>query len=159
MNKLICCPILAYFFSFFSICRFNSTGTLLISSSLDKTIKIWNQQGSCLKTLSAHTRYVNCLAVNSDSTVIASGSNDRSVALWDLTENLTLDSHITGIRSLLFTLASKTADTPLEYICPITHEIMRDPVYAEGKVRLVLGLTAPVLGGAAALFDKYFASD
>ncbi|KAL9700486.1 hypothetical protein quinque_003927 [Culex quinquefasciatus] len=111
--------------------RFNSTGTLLISSSLDKTIKIWNQQGSCLKTLSAHTRYVNCLAVNSDSTVIASGSNDRSVVIWDLTENLTLDSHITGIRSLLFTLASKTADTPLEYICPITHEIMRDPVYAE----------------------------
>nr|XP_019557895.2 WD repeat, SAM and U-box domain-containing protein 1-like [Aedes albopictus]XP_029725429.1 WD repeat, SAM and U-box domain-containing protein 1-like [Aedes albopictus]XP_029725431.1 WD repeat, SAM and U-box domain-containing protein 1-like [Aedes albopictus] len=111
--------------------RFNSTGTLLISCSLDKTIKIWNQQGTCIKTLSEHSRYVNCLAINSDSTVIASGSNDRSVIIWDLTNNLTIDSHITGIRSLLFKLASKTTDIPLEFICPITHEIMREPVYAE----------------------------
>lgn len=118
--------------------RFNSTGTLLISCSLDKTIKIWNQQGTCIKTLSEHSRYVNCLAINSDSTVIASGSNDRSVIIWDLTNNLTIDSHITGIRSLLFKLASKTTDIPLEFICPITHEIMREPVYAEGRFGFVL---------------------
>lgn len=123
---------------FLFVGRFNSTGTLLISSSLDKTIKIWNQQGTCIKTLSEHSRYVNCLAINGDSTVIASGSNDRSVIIWDLTNNLTIDSHITGIRSLLFKLASKTTDIPLEFICPITHEIMREPVYAEGTRSMVL---------------------
>ncbi|XP_055621483.1 WD repeat, SAM and U-box domain-containing protein 1-like [Toxorhynchites rutilus septentrionalis] len=111
--------------------RFNSIGTLLISSSLDKKLKIWNQQGECLKTLSEHSRYVNCLAINSDSSVIASGSNDRSVVIWDLTNNFTIDSHITGIRSLLFTLATKVSDVPPEFICPITHEIMKDPVYSE----------------------------
>uniref|UniRef100_A0A182Y145 Uncharacterized protein n=1 Tax=Anopheles stephensi TaxID=30069 RepID=A0A182Y145_ANOST len=111
--------------------RFNPTGTLLFSCSLDKTIKIWNQQGTCLKTLSEHSRYVNCLAINSDSSVIASGSNDRTVVVWDLTSRLSLSSHITGVRSLLFSLAVKTADIPLEFICPITHELMKDPVYAE----------------------------
>ena len=115
-------------------CRFNPTGTLLFSCSLDKTIKIWNQQGTCLKTLSEHLRYVNCLAINSDSTVIASGSNDRTIVVWDLTSRLSVGSHITGIRSLLFSLAVKTSEIPLEFICPITHELMKDPVYAEGRV-------------------------
>ncbi|XP_058827920.1 uncharacterized protein LOC131687848 isoform X2 [Topomyia yanbarensis] len=113
--------------------RFNSTGTLLISSSLDKKIKIWNQQGTCLRTLSEHSRYVNCLAINGDSSVIASGSNDRTVVIWDLNDNLTIDSHITGMRTFLFTLAAKSTDIPLEFICPITHEIMKEPVYAEGE--------------------------
>uniref|UniRef100_A0A182ILS3 Uncharacterized protein n=1 Tax=Anopheles atroparvus TaxID=41427 RepID=A0A182ILS3_ANOAO len=111
--------------------RFNPTGTLLFSSSLDKTIKVWNQQGTCLKTLSEHSRYVNCLAINGDSSVIASGSNDRTVVVWDLSGGLSLESHITGIRSLLFTLAVNTADIPLEFTCPITHELMKDPVFAE----------------------------
>uniref|UniRef100_A0A182NHR0 U-box domain-containing protein n=1 Tax=Anopheles dirus TaxID=7168 RepID=A0A182NHR0_9DIPT len=111
--------------------RFNPTGTLLFSCSLDKTIKLWNQQGTCLKTLSEHSRYVNCLAINSDSSVIASGSNDRTVVVWDLTGGLSLQSHITGIRSLLFSLAVKSVDIPQEFTCPITHELMKDPVYAE----------------------------
>lgn len=111
--------------------RFNSSGTLLISSSLDKKIKIWDLQGNCLKTLLDHSRYVNCVAFNSDSSVIASGSNDRSVIIWDLTNSFTIDSHITGARSLLYTLASNQYDVPLDYICPITHEIMKDPVIAE----------------------------
>uniref|UniRef100_A0A182PHG7 U-box domain-containing protein n=1 Tax=Anopheles epiroticus TaxID=199890 RepID=A0A182PHG7_9DIPT len=111
--------------------RFNPTGTLLFSCSLDKNIKIWNQQGTCLKTLSEHLRYVNCLAINSDSSVVASGSNDRTIVVWDLTSRLSTSSHITGIRSLLFSLAMKTSEIPLEFTCPITHELMKDPVYAE----------------------------
>lgn len=90
-------------------------------------------QGNCIKTLCEHNRYVNCMAVNLDSTVFASGSNDRSLLIWDLTNSLTLDSHLAGIRSMLFNLASSQNEIPLEYICPITHEIMKDPVTAEGK--------------------------
>jgi hypothetical protein len=61
------------------------------------------------------------------------GSNDKTVIIWDLTNTFTLDSHITGMRSLLFTLASNQIDIPLEFICPITHEIMKAPVMADGK--------------------------
>lgn len=89
-------------------------------------------QGNCIKTMCEHLRYVNCMAVNLDSTVFVSGSNDRSLMIWDLTNKLTLDSHLAGIRSMLFNLASSQNEIPLEYICPITHEIMKDPVMAEG---------------------------
>lgn len=111
--------------------RFNTAGTLLVSCSLDKSVKVWDLQGNCLKTMLEHNRYVNCIAINSDSTVIASGSNDRSVLIWDLRNSLTTDSHITGMRSILFKFASNQGDVPIDFICPITHEIMRDPVVSE----------------------------
>lgn len=101
---------------------------------MDKTIKLWDLQGNCLKTLADHTRYVNNVAINSDSSVLASGSNDRRVIIWDLTDELTLDSHLAGVRSLIFSLASQKTEIPVEYICPITHEIMRNPAIAEGKL-------------------------
>lgn len=109
-------------------------GTLLLSCSMDKTIKIWDLQGNCLKTMMEHSRYVNCMAVNSDSTVFCSGSNDKTILIWDLTNSLTLGSHLTGMRSVLFNLASNSTEIPLDFICPITHEIMKDPVIAEGNV-------------------------
>lgn len=114
--------------------RFNVMGTLLLSCSMDKTIKVWDLHGNCIKTMTEHTRYVNCMAVNSDSTVFCSGSNDRTILIWDLTNTLSLDSHLTGVRSILFNLASSQTEVPLEFICPITHEIMKDPVIAEGMI-------------------------
>ncbi|XP_055313045.1 WD repeat, SAM and U-box domain-containing protein 1-like isoform X2 [Sitodiplosis mosellana] len=111
--------------------KFNVMGTLLLSCSMDKTIKVWDLQGNCIKTMTEHTRYVNCMAVNSDSTVFCSGSNDRTILIWDLTNTLTLDSHLTGVRSILFNLASSRTEVPLDFICPITHEIMKDPILAE----------------------------
>lgn len=44
--------------------KFNTTGTFLVSGSLDRLIKIWDMQGNCLKTLDEHARYVNCVAIN-----------------------------------------------------------------------------------------------
>lgn len=118
----------------FSINRFNITGTLLLSCSMDKTIKVWDLQGNCIKTLAEHSRYVNCMAVNMDSTVFVSGSNDRTLLVWDLTNSLTFDSHLAGVRSMLFSLASSQTEIPLDFICPITHEIMKNPAIAEGIV-------------------------
>lgn len=78
------------------------------------------------------------MAVNSDSTVFCSGSNDKTILIWDLTNTLTLDSHLTGVRSILFNLASSRTEVPLDFICPITHEIMKDPILAEGMNTAVL---------------------
>lgn len=64
------------------------------------------------------------------------GSNDRTVLIWDLTNTLTLDSHLTGVRSMLFNLASNRAGVPWEFICPIIHEVMKEPVVAEGSEQI-----------------------
>lgn len=116
---------------YFLIHRFNNSGTFLISSGMDKQVKLWDLQGNCLKTLFEHTRYVNCITINIDSSIIASGSNDRKILIWDLTGNLSLTSNISGMRSLLLSLASSQGDVPQDLICPITHEIMKNPVTLE----------------------------
>lgn len=113
--------------------RYNRLGTMLVSASLDKTLKLWDIQGNCLRTLAEHSRYVNTVSCNSDSTIIASGSNDRTVIIWDLTGKHSLDSNMIEASSALFSLASNHVDIPLEFICPITHEMMGNPVVAAGK--------------------------
>lgn len=112
--------------------KFNTTGNLLASGSLDRFIKIWDLQGNCLKTLAEHSRYVNTIAINIDSTILASGSNDKQVHIWDLTGAFTLDSHLSnGLKSLLLNLQINENEVPIEWICPITSEIMSDPVICE----------------------------
>lgn len=111
---------------------------MLVSASLDKTLKLWDIQGNCLKTLAEHSRYVNTVSCNSDSTIIASGSNDRTVIIWDLTGKHSLETNMIEASSALFNLASNHVDIPLEFNCPITHEIMRNPVVAAGITEFFL---------------------
>lgn len=112
--------------------KFNTTGTFLASGSLDRFVKIWDLHGNCLKTLAEHARYVNTVAINIDSTILASGSNDKEVHIWDLTGSFTLDSHLSnGLKSLLLNLQLHEKDVPMEWICPITSEILSDPVICE----------------------------
>jgi hypothetical protein len=60
---------------------------------------------------------------------MASGSNDKKVNIYDLTGSFTLDSHISnGLKSLLMSLQMHDKDVPMEFVCPITSEIMSDPV-------------------------------
>ena len=35
----------------------------IVSGSLDKTVKIWNTDGECLKTLEGHSNYVFSVAI------------------------------------------------------------------------------------------------
>lgn len=55
--------------------RYSNNGMLLVSSSLDKTIRIWATDGECIASLEGHSRYVNCVSVSKDSAIIASGPN------------------------------------------------------------------------------------
>jgi WD40 repeat protein len=77
--------------------RYNNSGSYLVSSSLDKLVKIWDREGNCVATLGGHNRYVNCVAISKDSLLVASGStgsNDKLILVWDLTGSLTTDSEL-----------------------------------------------------------------
>ncbi|XP_063698469.1 WD repeat, SAM and U-box domain-containing protein 1-like isoform X2 [Culicoides brevitarsis] len=111
--------------------KFNAAGTLLFTCGMDKAVKVWNLQGNCLRTLGEHTRYVNTIAINFDCSLVASGSNDRTVLIWDISGQLTKESNLSSLRQLLFKFASNQGEVPIEYLCPITHEIMKDPVIVE----------------------------
>jgi WD40 repeat protein len=60
-------------------------GKNIISSSYDKTIKIWDVDKQIIKkTIDAHTARINQIAISPDGKFIASASDDKSIKLWPL---------------------------------------------------------------------------
>lgn len=54
------------------------SGDFIISSSRDKTIKMWElATGYCVKTFNGHREWVRCVRVNTDGSLLASCSNDQ----------------------------------------------------------------------------------
>lgn len=57
-------------------------GAILITGSMDHTMRIWNwRTGACIRTLAGHTDGVICL--NYDKNVLASGSADSTIKIWN----------------------------------------------------------------------------
>ncbi|KAL2913300.1 hypothetical protein HK105_207178 [Polyrhizophydium stewartii] len=64
--------------------HFTKNDSQIVSSSFDRTIKIWNaQQATAERTLVGHTDAVTSCDVSSDGRYIASGSTDCTVRFWD----------------------------------------------------------------------------
>lgn len=63
--------------------HFNNNGNDIVSSSWDKTLRIWDSTTTqCKNVLAGHSAAVSCCDVN--STFIVSGSQDSIVRVWDL---------------------------------------------------------------------------
>lgn len=79
---------------------FNPKVPVLVSGSLDDSIRVWNwQTGQTLYTLAGHERGVNSVAISSGGQVLASCGDDAAVKVWNL-----------GDRSLLHTLKGHLRD-------------------------------------------------
>jgi len=64
---------------------FSPDGTMLVSGSSDKTIKLWDMQtGGVIKTFQGHTGGVYSVSISPNCTTIASGSGDETIRLWDI---------------------------------------------------------------------------
>ncbi|XP_048550899.1 WD repeat-containing protein 44-like isoform X1 [Triticum urartu] len=71
-----------------------SKSQYLLSSSMDKTVKLWNMSSvSCLKTFS-HCDYVTCIQFNPvDDRYFISGSLDEKVRIWSIPKREIVDWH------------------------------------------------------------------
>lgn len=82
----------------------NFSENVLVSSSLDSTLKIWNTSFELSCILTGHTAGVICLARSLD--MIASGSQDSDVRIWKLSTSeciMTLEGHIKAVNCVTFT--------------------------------------------------------
>ena len=95
---------------------------LLASGSDDNTIKLWNHQGECPKTLRGHQAWVYSVAFSPLEEILASGSRDNTVKLWDCQTGEclhTLVGHEYRVKSVTFNphgtvLASASDDTTIK---------------------------------------------
>lgn len=71
-----------------SNCLYNFDCSLIASSSMDKTAKIWDvRMNSCLATLLGHDDEVLDLAFENNDKKLATASSDTTARIWDISSN------------------------------------------------------------------------
>lgn len=82
----------------------NTSGTILISGSTEKVLRVWDTRTSeCIMKLIGHTDNVKALVVSRDGTQCLSGSSDGTIKLWSLGQQQciqTLRIHKEGVWAL-----------------------------------------------------------
>ena len=85
---------------------FSPDGKILASSSLDKTIRLWQMpNGKLLRTLTGHTYTVNGISFSPDGKILASSSSDKTIRLWQMPDGrplATLSCYTYGLNKISF---------------------------------------------------------
>ncbi|KAH8890303.1 dynein regulator [Thozetella sp. PMI_491] len=64
----------------------SSTAEYMATGARDKVIKLWNAQGTCIKTLVGHDNWVRGLAFHPGGKYLLSVADDKTLRCWDLSQ-------------------------------------------------------------------------
>ncbi|MDF5721918.1 MAG: hypothetical protein PUP91_15835 [Rhizonema sp. PD37] len=83
---------------------FSPDGNTIATASFDKTIKLWNRDGTLIKTLTGYNAPISSVSFNPDGQIIASAGRDKTIKLWNRNGTLikTLMGHKGDIDSVSF---------------------------------------------------------
>ena len=63
----------------------NKSGTVLVTGSMDQSLKIWQiDTGFLTQVLVGHDDVVTCCCVSEDGKVVVSGGQDKHIYIWDV---------------------------------------------------------------------------
>ncbi|KAG5749300.1 hypothetical protein H9Q69_012055 [Fusarium xylarioides] len=64
----------------------SSTAEFMATGGRDKTIKLWDGRGTCIKTLIGHDNWVRGLVFHPSGKFLLSVSDDKTIRCWDLSQ-------------------------------------------------------------------------
>ncbi|KOS20646.1 Nuclear distribution protein PAC1 [Escovopsis weberi] len=64
----------------------SSSAEFMATGSRDKTIKLWDARGNCLKTLVGHDNWVSALIFHPGGKYLLSVADDKTLRCWDLSQ-------------------------------------------------------------------------
>ncbi|PTB77455.1 dynein regulator [Trichoderma longibrachiatum ATCC 18648] len=65
----------------------SSTAEFMATGSRDKTIKLWDARGNCIKTLVGHDNWVSGVMFHPGGKYLLSVADDKSLRCWDLSQD------------------------------------------------------------------------
>ncbi|WP_293349395.1 WD40 repeat domain-containing protein, partial [Microcoleus sp. CAWBG51] len=138
---------------------FSPDGSMIVSVSDDRTVKLWNSDGKLFRILEGHTGDVLRVSFSHDGQRIASTSGDRTVRLWSVEGDLlrTLEGHSDRVYGVSFSpdgqrIASASFDKTVR-LWSVEGDLLRT---LEGHSDRVYGVSFSPDGQriASASFDK-----
>ncbi|KAJ3476407.1 hypothetical protein NLG97_g9140 [Lecanicillium saksenae] len=63
-----------------------SPAEFIATGSRDKTIRLWDSRGTCLKVLIGHDNWINALVFHPSGKYLLSAADDKSIRCWDLSQ-------------------------------------------------------------------------
>lgn len=89
--------------------EYSTEGDLFFSGG-DKTVNVWQNDGTYIKSLSGHTTAVWSIGLSADAKFMVSGSFDNDFRLWDVAEGSTIHIFENNRKSVMATAYSKATN-------------------------------------------------